>query len=251
MDAGAGAGLTLSVAAAGLMLGGFVKGTIGIGLPLVAVPLLATVMPVPQAVALMVLPLLVTNLWQGLAGGHAATIVRRFWPMILVLMATIPVSATALSALDPSLLYLILGAAVVLSALPMLADVVPPIPPHAEPWAGPLVAGIAGGLGGVSSFFGPPIVLYMLGLHLAKDLFVATMAIVYLTGTIALSLTLAANAVLTFGLLKLSAAAVLPTALGMAGGALVRRRIDQRLFRRVVAVTLLVIGVNFGWKALS
>lgn len=251
MDVVPGAGLTLAVAAAGLLLGGFVKGTIGIGLPLVSVPLLATVMPVPQAVSLMVLPLMVTNLWQGLAGGHAVTILRRFWPMILVLMATIPVSATALAALDPSLLYLVLGAAVIVSAVPLVADVVPPIPPQAEPWAGPLVAGIAGGLGGVSSFFGPPIVLYMLGLQLAKDLFVATMAIVYLTGSIALSLTLAANAVLTMDLLKLSAIAVAPAALGMAGGAMVRRRIDQRLFRRVVAVTLVVIGLNFAWRALS
>ena len=46
------------------LLAGFVKGVIGLGLPTVAVGLLGLVMPPAEAAALLVVPSMVTNLWQ-------------------------------------------------------------------------------------------------------------------------------------------------------------------------------------------
>ena len=63
------------------VLAGFVKGATGMGLPTVVMVLLAGVMPVPAAAALLVLPSLVTNAQQVLAGPGAAVLLRRLWPM--------------------------------------------------------------------------------------------------------------------------------------------------------------------------
>ena len=50
------------------LLAGLVKGVIGMGLPTVAMGLLAVVLPPAEAAALLVVPSLVTNVWQLLAG---------------------------------------------------------------------------------------------------------------------------------------------------------------------------------------
>jgi uncharacterized membrane protein YfcA len=59
----------------------FVKGVIGMGLPTVAMGLLSVTMPPAQAAALLVLPSLVTNLWQIFGPGWWA-LVRRMATML-------------------------------------------------------------------------------------------------------------------------------------------------------------------------
>ena len=78
--------LSIIWCAIALILGGTVKGALGIGIPLVSVPLLALVMQVPQAVALMPIPILIANVWQAFYGGHFFATVRRFWPVIIPLI---------------------------------------------------------------------------------------------------------------------------------------------------------------------
>ena len=51
------------------VLAGFVKGVIGLGLPTVAMGLLAVVMTPAQAAALLTLPSFLTNVWQAMGPG--------------------------------------------------------------------------------------------------------------------------------------------------------------------------------------
>ena len=73
----------LAFIAAIFLLAGFVKGVIGMGLPTVAVGLLGLTMPPSQAAAVLILPSLVTNVWQAFAGGHFRDVARRLWPMLV------------------------------------------------------------------------------------------------------------------------------------------------------------------------
>ena len=74
--------LTLGFTVATFVLAGFVKGMIGIGLPTVAMGLLAMVMTPAQAASLLVVPSFVTNIWQAVGPG-LAPLLRRLWPMLL------------------------------------------------------------------------------------------------------------------------------------------------------------------------
>ena len=67
------------------LLAGFVKGVIGLGLPTVAVGLLGLVMLPAEAAALLVVPSLVTNLWQLFAGPRFGALARRLWPMLVTI----------------------------------------------------------------------------------------------------------------------------------------------------------------------
>jgi uncharacterized protein len=71
------------IATIAFLIAGFVKGVIGLGLPTVAIGLLGLVMPPAEAAALLVVPSLVTNVWQLAAGPSLVTLLRRLWPMLL------------------------------------------------------------------------------------------------------------------------------------------------------------------------
>src|SRR5579871_5162098 len=69
--------------AAVFLLAGFVKGVIGLGLPPVSMGLLALAMPPRHALALVIVPGILTNIWQTFAGPHLRDIMRRLWPLLL------------------------------------------------------------------------------------------------------------------------------------------------------------------------
>src|SRR5581483_9078286 len=65
------------------LLAGFVKGVIGLGLPTVSMGLLAVSMPPVRALAIVVVPAIVTNLWQTFAGPYLRDIIKRLWPLMI------------------------------------------------------------------------------------------------------------------------------------------------------------------------
>src|SRR5213596_2626951 len=69
--------------AATFLLAGFIKGTLGLGLPTVAMGLLAVTMPPGQAIAIVIVPAIVTNIWQTFVGGYLRDILRRLWPLMV------------------------------------------------------------------------------------------------------------------------------------------------------------------------
>src|SRR5256885_1571642 len=68
---------TLAFAALTFLLGGLVKGVIGVGLPTVAIGLLSLVIMPAQAAALLIAPTLATNVWQAAMGPGAVPLLRR------------------------------------------------------------------------------------------------------------------------------------------------------------------------------
>ncbi|NQV61338.1 MAG: TSUP family transporter, partial [Alphaproteobacteria bacterium] len=96
--------LTILVVLATFLLAGTVKGVIGLGLPTISLALLTVAIDLPSAMALLLLPSFVTNLWQAVVGGAGRAILRRLWPFLLMATVTIWLGAMALTRVDLSLL---------------------------------------------------------------------------------------------------------------------------------------------------
>src|SRR6266851_10453644 len=71
------------------LLAGTVKGLVGLGLPTITIALTSLVLPITEAIALIALPTIITNVWQAAVGGRFRFIVRRHWPLIVPLMITL------------------------------------------------------------------------------------------------------------------------------------------------------------------
>src|SRR5260370_25596162 len=72
----------LILIAAAFLLAGFIKGAIGMGLPTVSMGLLAVTMQPSRALAIVIVPAIITNIWQTFVGPYLRDIIRRLWPQI-------------------------------------------------------------------------------------------------------------------------------------------------------------------------
>lgn len=239
----------LLVIVGAFLFAGTVKGTLGVGLPLASIPILAQVIEPATAVSLTVVPVLVTNIWQALQGGHYREVLRRFRLFLGCLVLGVIAGAQILATADPRATKIVLGAFVASVSLVQLVGSGFTVPDRARLWLDPPVGAASGVFGGMAGMM-IPAVLYAAALRLSKHLVISLFALIALCGTTPLYVTLFANGVLSWPELAASAAAMLPTAAGLVLGTKIRDRISQRMFLRCLFVGLIVVGLNLIRKGL-
>ena len=240
---------TIAAIAATFLLAGAVKGVIGLGLPTVSLALLTVALDLPQAMALLLVPSFVTNIWQALVGGNTVAIVRRTWPFLLMATLTVWVGATALTRVDLSWLSALLGALLVSYSAMNLAGFRLVISARREVWAGPLIGTANGILTGMTGSFVVPGVLFLQAIGLSRDMLIQAMGMLFMVSTVALAAALQGNGLLTNQLGILSTAALVPAIIGMLFGQRIRQRLSEDLFRRVFFISLLILGAYIIAKA--
>lgn len=233
---------TLALVGLTFLLAGLVKGVIGLGVPTVSLALLAATLGLQPAMALLLFPAFVTNLWQGLVGGHLRPLLRRLWTLLLAVCLATWLGVWLLSALEASLLSALLGALLCLYAALSLVRPQVRQPGRHETWLSPLVGGVNGLLTGMTGSFVVPGVLYLQALGLARDALIQAMGLLFTVSTLALGLSLGDRQLLSSDLALLSAAAVAPALLGMLLGQRVRQRLSETVFRKVFFAALLLLG---------
>jgi len=228
-----------------LFLGGIVKGVVGLGLPIVAIAILLNFVPPLTALGLMVAPILITNLWQMVRSGNIMEPLRRFWVMILCALICLFIGAELVVAMDTKVLFGVLGACVVVfSGSNLIRPRLHPLDPKTEKWVAP-IAGAAGGmLGGISTIWGPPMMMYFVALKLPKDDFVRAVGMAWFTLSLPLAFAYWRNGIFSGDVIYLSVFACIPGMVGIRIGEVIRERINQETFCKVMLVMLFLIGLN-------
>jgi len=234
-----------------LFVAGVVKGILGIGVPVVSVSLLSLVINVPTAVALLPIPILLSNLWQSLSSGQVLRTLRRFAALIVALVVGTFVGARLLVEMDQRSLLGIVGAAVLVFAISAHFPRHLRVGPRTERWLGMPVGFIGGLLGGMTTFFGPPLIMFLFALNLEKDEFVGTISTIYLCAAIPLAAALGVVGFMGPEEYAWSTAAAVPLFLGVLAGQWLRTRISQSAFRRGLLLMLLVVGVRLIYRAFA
>lgn len=235
-----GAALTLGFFA------GLAKGMTGFALPMVLVSGLGSFLAPELTLAGMILPALITNLWQAFRqGGRAAmTSAQKHWRYVAMVLVFIAISSQLVLLIPSSLLYLILGVTVTVFTSLQLAGWQPAITPKNRGSAELGVGTLAGILGGLTGTWGPPTVLYLTALNTPKTEHVRVQGVVYGSGAVALTLAHLQSGVLSGPGLALSVALIPPALLGMCVGFAIQDRMDQNRFRLIVLIVLAAAGLN-------
>ena len=231
--------------ALGLLAGSTVKGVAGIGLPLVAVPLLTVLVNLKTAVTMTTVPIIGSNFIQSIQGGRFPHLVKRFWTLLLPLFVAIIVGTRLLVVLPERVLDLIIGVAVI--SIPLVLHFSPHIRvtrAH-ERWANPLIGIGSSLLGGISTFYGPPIMLYVFGMRLPKDEFIPTISLMYTVAGIGMLFGIYANRVATLSEIGVAFLMLIPTAIGMWIGRFVRVQLSERRFQQLIVAIYVITGVTF------
>ncbi len=234
--------ITVIVVLGTFFLAGTVKGVIGLGLPPVSLGLLTVALDLQTAMALLVVPAFVTNLWQSVVGGNAKVIFHRLWLFLVMATVTVWIGVAALKRLNPSLLTALLGALLVTYALVSLVGIRLTIQARYERWAGPLIGAVSGALTGMTGTAVVPGVMFLQAIGLPRDVLVQAMGILFAATALALAVALQQAGVLTVDHGILSSVAVLPAIAGMIGGQWIRKGIAEQRFRTVFFIALLVLG---------
>jgi len=238
--------LSLSLLALGALvftLAGFVKGVIGMGLPTIAMGLLSVAMPPAQAAALLIVPSLVTNVWQ-IVGPGCGALLRRLATMLGGVCLGIAAGAGWLTGQGSGSTRVIaaLGVALVAYAVLGLMKVRLQVNPRHERWLSPLVGLATGLVTAATGVFVIPAVPYLNALGLDKEGLVRALGISFLVSTIALAVSLRSGGAFELGNAMGSLLALLPALAGMALGQLVRLRVQPELFKKIFFSGLLALG---------
>lgn len=231
------------------LLAGTLKGIVGFGLPMVVVAVLTAIHGLTTAMALMLVPSLVTNVWQALRGGELKALALRLWTFLAAACLFIWLSSGLLAGADAALLTGGLGLLVLAYALVSLATPQVPPPGARERWLSPAVGAVNGAITGLTGTYVLPSGLYLQALGLGRDELVQAMGIVFTVSTAMLALALAGHSLLPGALAGLSAAAVVPATAGVWIGQHLRRRIPERRFRTAFFAALAVLGAYLIWRA--
>jgi uncharacterized membrane protein YfcA len=231
--------------------GGILKGAIGAGAPLLAVPLMALLADLQFAVAVFVLPNIVPNVWQYWL--YRSRISRPRFAAIFAVAGGVGagLGTVALAGWSPDLL--LTGVGLVLLAYIAFRLAKPDwVLSHRLSRAFALPAGlVAGVLQGATGLSAPVSIPFLGALRLPREEFMATISLFFLAlGVVQLPAQFAYG-IMTGERLLLSALALIPLMLAMPLGDWIGRHLPRETFERVVLAILAVLAVRLLYAALS
>lgn len=233
-----------------LALGGILKGATGAGSPVVAVPVLAAFFDIRFAVVVMVIPGLLTNIWQ-LREFRRSHLPDRFaWRFAVSGGIGAAVGTVILASLPVAVLTLFMAA--VIFAYVGLRLAKPGVRlsfPAARRWV--YVAGSAGGLlQGAAGLSAPVAVTFMNAMRLDRPVFIATISAFFVAMSVVQVPMMLGLGLMDGQLALLGFLAMLPMAAAMPAGAWLGRRMSARVFDLVLLSFLFCVAVRLIWVQL-
>jgi uncharacterized membrane protein YfcA len=240
----------LILIAATFLLAGFVKGVVGLGLPTVSMGLLAVSMPPARALAIVIVPAIVTNIWQTFVGPHLRDIIRRLWPLMIGTVIGIWLNSGLLTGPYARYGTVILGGLLVIYAIFGLSKFSFSVARSDEKWIGGIVGLVTGVISAATGVQVLPSMPFMQAIGMEKDELVQALGVFFTVATLALAFNLTSAGLL-------SAATALPGAVAMAAafagmfiGQAVRSRLQPETFRRWFLVAMIFLGLYLAGSAI-
>jgi len=225
-------------------LGGVLKGAIGAGAPLLAVPVLALLYDVPTAITLFAIPNLVPNVWQvwKFRADHLPPVF--LWRFSIAGAIGAAVGTVILASVDPSFLLLIVALIVLVYILfrlmrpdwqlahPLAMALVFPVG---------LVAGMMQASGGISA---PVSITFLNAMKLTRGGFINTISLFFTAIAVVQIPLLIAYGYMTPGLFGLSCAALVVVVAFMPVGGFLVSRVSRSTFDRIVLLLLAALSAK-------
>lgn len=232
------------------IVAGVIKGTAGVGLPIVAVGLMVLYLDPRIAMSLMVFPIMFANIWQVYRGKEIIRSIRRYGLLAVVLIFSLFATTYFTPSVSTRMLVLFVGITIVIFALMNLAFNPPPVPKRFNRM-GQVMAGVCAGImGGLTAIWSPPVAAYMLVTGADKDEFVRATGLLFLVGSVPLGIGFWNNGLMTGATAVLSGLMIIPTLIGFYCGEVIRRRLNAQRFKRIVLLLFLLIGLHLIWRSI-
>jgi len=235
---------------AAFLLAGFIKGVIGLGLPTVSVGLLAVAMPPAHALAIVIVPAILTNVWQTFAGPYLRDIIRRLWPLMAGTAIGIRLNADMLTGPYARYGTILLGILLVIYAIVGLHKFIFSVARRDEKWIGAIIGLMTGVISAATGVQVIPSMPFFQAIGMEKDELVQAMGVFFTVATVALAFNLSGAGLLDQSTALPGVVALACSFAGMAIGQGVRSRMQADAFRRWFLIAMIFLGTYLAGSAI-
>jgi len=232
----------------GLGVAGLAKGVSGMGLPLIATPILAGVFGPRAAVTIVTIPIFASNSLLLIQGIRRRGLLRGILPLFIASAVGTAIGTLLLANLDQRT-FAILITLMVITFLArgdrLLGD---------DPAAlrarvlGPVVCFVGGVLQGTTSIASPLVGSYFHAQRLAAADFVFVLAAIFELNAVVQLIGYGLQGLYTPDVLAIGLLGLVPTLLALAGGIALRGRLDPARFRQLIVALLVLSVANLLWR---
>ena len=232
-----------------VLAGGLVKGTLGFGMPMVALPIIAFIIPPTTAMILLCAPIFLTNFLQIKFKEGISS--YRFLPMFLSLVVGLIIGARLILEININTITQIIAVSIIFAALVNCFGIkINDIKQSHEKVITTIIGFGSGILGGLSTFYGPPMLAYLVAVDLPKEKFVRTVSTMYFIGSFPLYGSLIYYGFATKEDLIFSLILIIPAFISQQIGTKIRDKINHKQFRVCVLLTLIILGISLFIKTI-
>jgi len=231
-------------------LAGIVKGALGIGFPTAAIAMSATVFDARSAIAFVVIPMCLINVWQIYRSGQVLQVLANNWRLVSAMVVTIAIFSLLSADVPIRWLTLLLGIITATFAVLSLWRSPPVLPDRYNNVAQLITGAVSGVIGGLVGVWAPPIIVYLTSRRVSTLEFVQVVGVLLFIGSFVLLLGYTSTGIVNRDNALGSSLLVIPALAGFAIGEFVRVKLSKERFHKLVLILFLILGLNFIRRAL-
>jgi len=212
--------------------------------------LLVVAMQPSRALAIVIAPAIITNIWQTFGGPYLRDILRRLWPLMLCTVIGSLMSAGAMTGPYARYGTIALGVLLVSYAVIGLTRLRLRVAPRHEKWVGGIVGLLTGVISASTGVQVIPSVPFIQAIGMEKDELVQALGVFFTVATLALSVNVSAAGLLNRTTAILGSIALGCSFVGMAVGQTVRAKMPTEAFRRWFLIGMILLGIYLAGSAI-
>ena len=224
-----------------VFLGGIVKGSVGIGMSMFSVPIIAFILPPTKAMMLLCFPVIFTNFLQmDIKKGVGSF---RFLPMFFALFFGLLIGGKLILNLSMNFISISIATVIIIfTSLNFFGINLKNLKKANEKIFSVIIGFFSGILGGLTTFYAPPIITFLISINLDKEFFIRTTATMYFFASIPLYSSMVYHGLGNYYDLTISLILVMPAIVGQFFGSKVRKKMSNEIFQKLVLIILIIIG---------
>ena len=224
-----------------IFAGGIVKGSVGIGMSMFSVPIIAFILPPTKAMMLLCFPVIFTNFLQMDVKKGIGSF--RFLPMFLALFLGLLIGGKLILSLSLNFISISIATVIIIfTSLNFFGINLKNLKKANEKILSVIIGFFSGILGGLTTFYAPPIITFLISINLDKEFFIRTTATMYFFASIPLYSSMVYHGLGNYYDLTISLILVIPAIVGQFFGSKFRKKMSNEIFQKLVLIILIIIG---------
>ncbi len=229
------------IIALSVFIGGIVKGSVGIGMSMFSVPIIAFILPPTKAMMLLCFPVIFTNFVQMDIKKGVGSL--RFLPMFIFLFLGLIIGGNLILNFSSNFISILIALVIIIfTSLNFFGINLKDLKQVNEKLISVIIGFFSGILGGLTTFYAPPIITFLISINLKKEFFIRTTATMYFFASIPLYTSMVYHGLGNYYDLTISLILVIPAIVGQFFGSKVRKKMSNEIFQKLVLIILIIIG---------